>query len=186
MTVNGVGGGAAFADREGPPAGTEPDAVERDAAPEEKRCEIEAEVVAFQTGIVGENFARGETEGGAAEGVGLAREEDGGEADAVAAELALERGPGFRGGEEVAAVGDEGEDFVVHAADEVGGAGGEGDDDGVGVFAEEREEPAFEGLLQRSASGHRHDCRCGTHECVRHKTAVANRGQTAAMAMTGV
>ena len=84
------------------------------------------------------------------------------------------------------AIWDQGADFVVHAAAEVGGSGGEGDDDGFGVFAEEAEEEVFEGLFQRSASGRRDKSRRGTRGCVRHRMAEARRGQRAAMAMTGV
>jgi hypothetical protein len=168
--ADGVGGGRALAARKRPPAGTQEDAVEGDAAPEQNGGEVWAEMVAFEAPVVGENLARGEEERGAAERVRLASEQDGSESDAVMAERAFELGPVFRGGEEVAAVGNEGADLIEHAATEVGRTGGEGDDDGVGIFAEEAEEEKFEPLF---------------HGRVRARTAEAMRGQSAARAVTG-
>ena len=124
--------------------GAQVDAVQRYATPEEQRGEIEAQVMAFQSRVVGEDFVRGEAVGGAAQGAGVAGQHHGREADAVGLEVALECRPVVGGGDEMAAVGDQGADFFGHAAAEFGVAAAEGDDYGFGAFAQKAEEEVLQ------------------------------------------
>ncbi len=84
------GNDGAFAPLPRPPAGAQVDAVERHAAPEEQRREVEAQMMALQAGVVGEDLMRGQPVGGAPQRVGLAGEQDGREADAVGLQLAAQ------------------------------------------------------------------------------------------------
>ena len=177
----------------GPPSRAQVDAVQRYAAPEEQRGKIEAQVMALQARVVGQDFVRGEAVGGAAEGAGFAGQHHGREADAVGLEVALEGGPVVGGGDEMAAIGDQGAHFFGHAAAELGVSAAEGDDYGFGAFAEEAEEEVLQALGKGGFRGIRADwprgrpTRGGVHrvDLVNQRTAQAASGVKATATVTG-
>ena len=158
-----------FAPLPGPPPRAQVDAVERHAAPEEQRGQIEAQMMALQARVVGQDLVRGQPVGRAPQRVGLAGQHHGREADAVGLQFAPELRPVLFGGDEVAAVGNEGAHLFGHAAAEFGIAGAEGDDHRFGAFAEQAEEP----LLHRV-------------DLVNQRTAQAASGVNATTTITGV
>jgi len=129
-------------------------------------------VVALQARVISQDLARRQAERGAAQGIGLARQHDWGESDAVLAQLAPQGGPVVRGRLEVPAVRDQGAHLLRHPAAQFGIAGGERDHDGFGVFAEQAEDPVLDPLLHST-------------DLVLQRTAAAASGMTAAMAVTG-
>jgi hypothetical protein len=150
---DGAGRGAGAFAGKGPPGGTEPDAVQRDAAPEEPGGDggLEAEMVAFTGRVKGEQAA-----GGGAEGDGdkrMGAEEEGGQTDAAGAKGTAESGGGIDNetretvdgfapaDDEVLPTGLEGTDLLKHGADARSRTGSEVEDDGFALFAEETPEP---------------------------------------------
>ena len=107
-------------------------------------------MMALEARIVGQDFARGEAVGGAAQGAGLAREHHRGQADSIAFQAAAHLGPVVLGDEEVAAVGNQGADLFGHAVAEIRVAGGECHDHGFGILAQQAEDPPLETLLHRT------------------------------------
>ena len=88
-------------------------------------------------------------------------------------QLAAQLRPVLLGSEKVAAIGHQGAHFLRHAPAEIGRAAGESDDHGIGVLAQQAEDPLFEPLLHRLA-------------LMAQRTAQAASGVTAASAATAV
>ena len=153
----------------GPPARAQVDAVERHAAPEEQRGQVEAQMMALQAGVVRQDLMRGQPVSGAPQRAGLAGEHHRRQADAVGLQFAAQFRPVLFGSDEVAAVGNQRAHLFGHAAAEFGIAGAEGDDDRFGTFAEQAEDP----LLHRV-------------DLVNQSTAQAISGVNDTTAITGV
>ena len=129
-----------------PPPGAQINAVERHAAPEQERGQIEPQVVAFEARVVSQDLARRQLIRRAAQGAGLARQHHRDEADAIALELEAQLRPILFRRQEVAAVGNQLADFLRHAPAQLGIAGREGDDHRFRVFAQQLVEPLFQVL----------------------------------------
>ena len=105
-------------------------------------------MVAFQARVVGQDLARGQAERGAAQAPARVGESiTGARPMRYALQLAAQFRPVLLGGQEMAAIGHQRAHLVRHAPAEVGIAAGEGDDHGLGVFAEQAEDPLLEPLV---------------------------------------
>ena len=106
-------------------------------------------MMTLQAGIVGENLARSQENGGAAQWpvFWLTREQDWGEANAVTAEFVSDFAGIFQRHFEVPTVRLQPADLFAHRVSEFFGTGAEADDHRFRIFSEKAKPPLFEALF---------------------------------------